>query len=68
MAITQLDLIRLSERFDGEFNVADFTEEELEEMLQENTSDESSEKKFREKYFNIHDDIKYRHDIKKKSS
>jgi hypothetical protein len=68
MAITKLDLIRLSERFDGEFDVADYTEEELEEMLKENTSDESSYKKFREKYFDFHDDIKYRHDIKKKSS
>jgi hypothetical protein len=59
MKATSWDLMKLAQAFEGEFNPADFTPDELDEllnMLDENmTTDE-----IREKYFEYYDDIKDR--------
>lgn len=59
MKATNWDLIKLSQVFDGEFNLSDFTPEEIDEMLgliDENMTVEE----IREKYFGYYDDIKDR--------
>lgn len=59
MAISKLDLMRLAQSYDGEFNLADFSYEELEEML--NPLDTSmSVEDIRRRYFEYYDDIKDR--------
>lgn len=59
MAISKLDLMRLAQSYDGEFNLADFSYEELEEML--NPLDTSmSIEDIRRRYFEYYDDIKDR--------
>ena len=59
MKTSKLDLMRLAFAYDDEFDVADFTPDELDEMLgliDENmTVDE-----IRTKYFEFYDDIKDR--------
>ncbi|MCD8371972.1 MAG: hypothetical protein LUD27_01575 [Clostridia bacterium] len=59
MAITKLDLLKLSACFDGDFDESDFTEEELEDMLGLCACDGGIEL-IREKYFSFHDDVKDR--------
>lgn len=59
MKATSWDLMKLSQAFDGEFCLSDFTPEELDEMLgllnDGMTSDE-----IREAYFGFYDDVKDR--------
>lgn len=59
MKASKLDLMRLALTFDGEIDFADFSPEELDEML--GYVDESmSLEQIREKYFEFYDDIKDR--------
>ena len=59
MKATNWDLMKLSSAFDGEFNLSDFTPEELDEML--NLIDENmTVEQIREKYFEYYDDVKDR--------
>lgn len=50
------DLLKLSEYFDEGINLGDFTTEELFAMLEEYTLDKQ---KFKDKYFEIHNDVKH---------
>ena len=59
MKATNLDLMKLSAAFDGEFNLADFTPDEIDEMLGLLQSGATAEQ-IREKYFEFYDDIKDR--------
>lgn len=59
MAISKLDLMKLSELYDGEFCLADFTEEEIGRLLG-NIEEGMSVDQIREKYFEFYDDIKDR--------
>lgn len=64
MKITKWDILKLSSAFDGSFNPADFSEEELEEML--GLCEECGVEELRRRYFEEHDDVKDRTlDIKK---
>ena len=56
---TNLDFMRLSEAFDGEFNLADFSPEELDELLGL-VSECTTVEEIRKKYFEFYDDIKDR--------
>lgn len=59
MKASGLDLMRLAFSYDDEFDAADFTPDELEEML--GLIDESmTVEQIREKYFEFYDDIKDR--------
>ena len=57
MKVTNLDLMRLAEATDGEFDPADYTVEELEELAGYIESDMSVEE-LRQRYFEFYDDIK----------
>ena len=59
MKVTNLDLMRLAEATDGEFDPADYTVEELEELAGYIESDMSVEE-LRQRYFEFYDDIKDR--------
>lgn len=54
--MNQNDLLKLSEYFDEGVTLSDFTVEELEEMLDAYKTDKQ---KFKEKYFDVHDDVKH---------
>ena len=54
--MNQNDLLKLSEYFDEGVTLSDFTVEELEEMLDAYKSDKQ---KFKDKYFDFHDDVKH---------
>ena len=57
--ITKWDMLKLSSAFDGSFNPADFSEEELAEML--GLLDEADGiDEIRRRYFEEHDDVKDR--------
>lgn len=59
MKATNWDLMKLSQAFDGEFCLSDFSPEELDELLgliDENMTAEE----IRERYFEFYDDIKDR--------
>ena len=56
--ITKWDILKLSSAFEGSFNPADFTEEELEEML--GLCEECGIEELRRRYFEEHDDVKDR--------
>ena len=58
MAISRWDIMRLSEQYDGEFNFADFSEEELRELLE--MEEPLSKEALRDRYFAEHDDVKDR--------
>lgn len=58
MSISRWDIMRLSEQYDGEFNFADFTEEELMELLDREVP--LTKEELREQYFAEHDDVKDR--------
>lgn len=59
MKVTPWDLLKLSQAFEGEFNPADFSPEELEELL--GLIDESdAPEDIRRKYFEYYDDVKDR--------
>lgn len=57
--MSNLELMKLSAAFDGEFNPADFSPEELDELLGRISEDDTVEA-VREKYFEFYDDIKDR--------
>jgi len=56
---SKLDLMRISAAFDGEFNPADFSLEELDELAGYITDTDTPED-IRRKYFEFYDDIKDR--------
>lgn len=59
MRATGWDLMKLSQAFDGEFCLSDFSPEEIDELL--GLIDESdSPEDIRRKYFEFYDDIKDR--------
>lgn len=53
--MTERDLMRLFEEFDGEVSLSDFTPEELEDML---GYDGSSADEIKRKYFAYYNDVK----------
>ena len=59
MKATNWDLMKLAQAFDGEFNLADFTADELDELLGF-FEDCTTPEQMREKYFEYYDDIKDR--------
>lgn len=59
MKATGWDLLKLSQAFEGEFDPADFTPEELEELLGLLDEGDTPED-VRRKYFEYYDDIKDR--------
>jgi hypothetical protein len=59
MKATSWDLMKLSQVFDGDFNPADFTPDELDEMLNL-LDDNMTPDEIREKYFEYYDDVKDR--------
>lgn len=63
--VTKWDILKLSSAFEGSFNPADFSEEELLDMLGLLDESEGIEE-IRRRYFEEHDDVKDRTlDIKK---
>lgn len=58
MGISNLDLMKLAQSFDGEFSLGDFSEEELAELLHIDENDSPDD--VRRKYFEYYDDIKDR--------
>ena len=59
MKISRLQLLKLSESFDGEFDISDFSDEELEELLNLENEGLSTEE-IKKRYFEFYDDIKDR--------
>lgn len=59
MKISGWDLMKLSQNFDGEFCLSDFSEEELGELLQLLDEHDTPED-IRRKYFEYYDDVKDR--------
>lgn len=59
MKSTSWDLMKLSQAFDGEFCLSDFTPEELDEMLGM-LDDGITAEQIRDKYFEFYDDVKDR--------
>ena len=59
MKASNWDLMKLASAFDGEFNLADFTAEELDELLGFIQPEDTVED-VRRKYFEFYDDIKDR--------
>ena len=51
--MTQWDLMLLFQKYDGEVDIGDFTEEELNELLECKTEED-----FKNKYFGFYDDVK----------
>jgi hypothetical protein len=67
MKASKLDLMKLALTFDGEFNIADFSPDEIDEML--GYMDQGlSVDELREKYFEFYDDVKDRTQEKHKWS
>lgn len=59
--VSKLELLKFLESFDGEVNVADFSPQELEELLQKMQSESDlpqTKAEFKKKYFEFYDDIK----------
>ncbi|MDE7439583.1 MAG: hypothetical protein K2N23_03655 [Clostridia bacterium] len=59
MGISNWDLMRLAQSYDGEFSLSDFTEEEIEEMLRP-VNEAMTVEEIRQRYFEFYDDIKDR--------
>lgn len=59
MKVTGWDLMKLSQAFDGEFCLSDFSEEELCELLRL-AEDCATPEDVRRKYFEYYDDVKDR--------
>lgn len=53
--LSERNLMRLFESFDGEISMSDFTPLELEELLRENANDAAAAKR---KYFEFYNDVK----------
>ncbi len=51
--------MRLAEEYDGEFSLADFSEEELEELLRP-VGEAMTVEELRRRYFEFYDDVKDR--------
>lgn len=51
--MTQWDLMLLFQKYDGEADIGDFTEEELNELLACKTEED-----FKSRYFGFYDDVK----------
>lgn len=59
MRATDWDLMKLAQAFEGEFDIADFTPDELDEIL--GLMDENmSPDEMRRRYFEYYDDVKDR--------
>lgn len=58
--MSQYDLMKLFEEYDGEISESDFTPEELEEYLRYAAGDEKplSPREWKARYFEYYDDIK----------
>lgn len=59
MRISNWDLMKLAQEYDGEFDAADFSFEELDKILGSLDEDLTVEE-LREKYFEYYDDVKDR--------
>ena len=59
MKASKWDILKLASAFDGEFDVADFTPEEIEELLGI-IEDGDTVEDIRRKYFEFYDDVKDR--------
>lgn len=59
MKTSKLDLLRLAFAYDDDFDLADFTPDELDEMLGR-IDDGLSVEQIRERYFEYYDDVKDR--------
>lgn len=59
MKASEWDIMKLSAAFDGEFDIADFSPDELEELLG-NIDENDGLEDVRRKYFEFYDDIKDR--------
>ena len=59
--MSKLDLLKFLECFDGEVEIADFTPQELEELLERMRGEEGrplTKEEFKKKYFEYYDDVK----------
>ncbi len=58
--MSKLDLLKLLESFEGEVEIADFSPEELQEILErlQNGDEPMSQEEFKKKYFEFYDDVK----------
>ncbi len=59
MGISNWDLMRLAQEYDGEFSLSDFTAEEIEDMLRP-VNEGMTVEEIRNRYFEFYDDIKDR--------
>ena len=59
MGISNWDLMRLAQEYDGEFSLSDFTAEEIEELLRP-VDEAMTVEELRKRYFEFYDDIKDR--------
>ena len=59
MKATGWDLMKLSQAFDGEFCLGDFTPDEIDEMLGF-LNNGGTQEELRERYFSYYDDVKDR--------
>jgi hypothetical protein len=59
MKASKLDLMKLAMSFDGDFNLADFSPEEIDQMLG-NIDEGMTVDEIRQRYFEFYDDIKDR--------
>jgi hypothetical protein len=67
MKASRWDILKLAQKYEGEFNLADFSPEEIEEML--GLADEGlTVDEVRERYFAYYDDVKDRTEKKHKWS
>ncbi len=61
IAVSKLELLRLLEEFEGEVELADFSPQELSELLEKLQGDDGApltKEQFKEKYFAYYDDVK----------
>ncbi len=58
--MSKLDLLKFMEQYEGEVEIADFTPDELEELLSEMREQDRplTKEEFRKKYFEYYDDVK----------
>jgi hypothetical protein len=58
--MSKLDLLKLLESFEGEVEIADFTPEELQDLIEQmqNGGEPITKENFKEKYFAYYDDVK----------
>lgn len=58
--MSKLDLLKFMEQYEGEVEIADFTPDELEELLSEMREQDRplTKEEFRKTYFEYYDDVK----------